>query len=69
MDFALSLKDSMINYLEDKNLTVIQYNMKEYQNGTWVETPKELDLTGLIDVVVTLLIIFLPFIPLIRVVL
>ncbi len=62
LDFTLSIKNSIINTMEAHNLTTITVPMKEYNGTAWVETPKTFDLSGFVDVTLTLAIIFAPII-------
>jgi hypothetical protein len=59
-DFALSAKNSIVGVMEDKGITKITIPMKEYRNGTWVDTTKELDLVGVVDILMTVVLVLGP---------
>ena len=66
LDFTLSVKDSIINVLQGHNLTTVNVPMKVYNGTAWVSQPKAFDLTGFIDIAMTLAIVFAPILFIFR---
>lgn len=64
MDFLLGVKDSIVGVMQDHNLTTITINQKVYNvtSHQWVDQPKQFDLTGFVDLVMDLVIVFAPLI-------
>jgi hypothetical protein len=60
MDFLLDVKDSIIGVMQDHNLTTIEIPQKVYNASAhkWVDEPKQFDLTGFVDLVMVLTIVF-----------
>ena len=62
LDFTLSVKNSIVNTLEANNLTTITVPLKEYNGTAWVDKPMVFNLTGFVDIALTLAIIFAPIV-------
>ena len=62
-DLLVIVKDSVVNYLVNAGLTSITIPVKKYDaaQGTWVDTPYSFDLSGFIDLTLTIAIILAPF--------
>ena len=62
LDFTLGVKDSIVNVLEAHNLTTVEVPMKVYNGTAWVTEPKQFDLTGFVDITMTLALVFAPIV-------
>ena len=60
--FILSVKDSVVDYLHSHNYTLITLNELQYNttSGEWERAPRVIDLTGFIDLTLTILVVFGP---------
>jgi len=69
-DILISAKDSLIGVMQHNNITNININVREYNasSGEWYSVPKQIDLTGLIDFILVIVIIFAPIIMIMKVV-
>jgi len=67
-DFALAAKESMVGVLQDKGVLSITVPMKVYNasSGEWVERSVSLDLIGLADMIMTLVLVLGPVVILLR---
>lgn len=67
-DIALSVKDSIVDYLSGNNMTMIDLPLREYNasNGQWEARSYQFDILGLLDLAMTLALVFAPIIIIIR---
>ena len=67
-DFILAAKESMLGVLQDKGVLNITVPMKVYNasSGEWVERSVSLDLIGLADMIMTLVLVLGPVVILLR---
>ncbi len=67
-DIALSVKDSIVSYLAGHNMTTIDLPLREYNatSGQWVSKAYSFDILGLLDLAMTLALVFAPIIIIIR---
>ncbi len=62
-DIFVIVKDNIVNYLASAGLTSVTIPVKKWdaQAGAWVDTPYSFDLSGLLDLTLTIAIVLGPF--------
>ena len=68
LGFVLDVKDNIVNVLNDHNLTTITIPEKVYNTTShdWDTVDKQFNLTGFVDIAMTLAIVFAPIIFIFR---
>jgi len=61
-DYVMGVKDSIIGYLADNGYTRFDVHKLVYENGTWKTVTEQMDVTGFLDAVITLVMAVGPFI-------
>ena len=67
-DYVMGVKGELVQYMEDNNWTRLEVGRAEYNEttGEWESKPVQLDLTGVIDWTLTLLLVFGPLLAAFR---
>ena len=70
MGFMINIKDSIIGVMSSHNLTSIEIPQKVYNetSGTWEKKTTVFDLSGFVDIVFTLVIVFAPLLVSIKII-
>ncbi len=69
-DIALATKNSLVDTMVHNNMTEIYFDVREYNATTdeWVRRPTSINLVGLVDFILTIIIIFAPIVLVMKVV-
>ncbi|ALL00061.1 hypothetical protein Pyrde_0011 [Pyrodictium delaneyi] len=68
LDIAIAAKNSIVNTINANGFSTITIPVKEYNGTAWVDKTVVLDLSGLVDIIATLIIVFGPIAVLILII-